>query len=292
MPALYTKVRDACIAKKESESGKPATKQQIQNCKKMAAIHYWKQTGKPVPKDDSKANYETVYDISDYDTNERLKLSVDAMLEDNVITVIRSSESIIATFVNKNAVLDGELVFNAPFIKSETNYRLSEYKSDDPSKQGYTSFDDCYMCAHFVGQSGSLNGLMWGYCHLVKGVVGEYAVCDKFITNLVGLVETVELEDLDQLNEDTDDKLMMEGNEYVISESLKYYKVKIRNANSYKTFTITDFDNELGIKVFNGVKPDGSTEIQSVLFSKDPKHGWTGDKMKFWLESNKEVMNG
>lgn len=52
MPKQYELVRDACIARKKKLKGEVSEKD-IQNCKKMAAITYYKQTGKPVKHSDA-----------------------------------------------------------------------------------------------------------------------------------------------------------------------------------------------------------------------------------------------
>ena len=57
MPQLYLDMRDSCIKRKEKSTGKPCPvgSKAYKNCQKMAAIMYYKQTGKPVTHDDSKA---------------------------------------------------------------------------------------------------------------------------------------------------------------------------------------------------------------------------------------------
>ena len=47
MPALYVAIRESCYDRIRKKNGKLSEKD-IANCKKMAAITYWKKTGKPV----------------------------------------------------------------------------------------------------------------------------------------------------------------------------------------------------------------------------------------------------
>lgn len=56
MPQLYTDMRDACLERKKKK-GKTSEKD-IQNCKKMAAIQYFKKTGKPVKHADADSQPE------------------------------------------------------------------------------------------------------------------------------------------------------------------------------------------------------------------------------------------
>lgn len=48
MPADYEAVRDSCINKIEKNKGRKATKEEISECKRKAAIWYYKKHGKPV----------------------------------------------------------------------------------------------------------------------------------------------------------------------------------------------------------------------------------------------------
>lgn len=48
MPAAYEKMRDQCIGDKKKKNGGKISDKEIQNCKKMSAIQYFKKTGKPV----------------------------------------------------------------------------------------------------------------------------------------------------------------------------------------------------------------------------------------------------
>lgn len=52
MPKLYTDMRDSCIERKRKKNGS-VSDDQIKECKKMAAILYYKKTGKPVSHSDA-----------------------------------------------------------------------------------------------------------------------------------------------------------------------------------------------------------------------------------------------
>lgn len=52
MPKLYTDMRDSCMERKRKKKGKLSDKD-MQDCKKMAAIAYYKRTGKPVQHSDA-----------------------------------------------------------------------------------------------------------------------------------------------------------------------------------------------------------------------------------------------
>lgn len=53
MPELYEKMRDNCLERKRKKKDK-LSKKDIQECKKMAAILYYKKTGKPAQHADAK----------------------------------------------------------------------------------------------------------------------------------------------------------------------------------------------------------------------------------------------
>jgi len=53
MPKAYESIRDECLSRKRKHKGK-LSDNDIQNCKKMAAITYYKKTGKPVKHADAK----------------------------------------------------------------------------------------------------------------------------------------------------------------------------------------------------------------------------------------------
>jgi len=53
-PADYISVRDQCIARKKKKNGGKISHKAIQECKKIAAIVYFKKHGKPVQHADAK----------------------------------------------------------------------------------------------------------------------------------------------------------------------------------------------------------------------------------------------
>lgn len=52
MPKAYIEMRDACIERKRKKKGE-VSEEDIKACKKMAAITYYKKTGKPVSHSDA-----------------------------------------------------------------------------------------------------------------------------------------------------------------------------------------------------------------------------------------------
>ena len=55
MPKAYESIRDECLSRKRKHKGK-LSDNDIKNCKKMAAITYYKKTGKPVKHADASEN--------------------------------------------------------------------------------------------------------------------------------------------------------------------------------------------------------------------------------------------
>jgi hypothetical protein len=57
MPELYVSIRDGCVKRKEKKTGKPVKvdSKAYNDCQRMAAVQYFKKTGKPVQHEDTKA---------------------------------------------------------------------------------------------------------------------------------------------------------------------------------------------------------------------------------------------
>jgi len=69
MPKDYLVVRDSCIEKKKKKNGGKISKKEIQDCKKMASIWFYKKHGKTVKEMDSSLAISdcVVYNIEYYD---------------------------------------------------------------------------------------------------------------------------------------------------------------------------------------------------------------------------------
>lgn len=52
-PAEYVAIRDSCIERKKKKNGGKISEEAIKACKKMAAITFYKRTGKPVQHSDA-----------------------------------------------------------------------------------------------------------------------------------------------------------------------------------------------------------------------------------------------
>lgn len=203
MPADYTAVRDACIAKKKKQSGKPLSKKQIQECKKMAAIWYFKKHGKPLPKEDASDTTLRYMGIGkdSLAKDGSLQENLDKIEGDNALELFHEVDNdFVIAEIKVESVEDrialGEIIFHAPFTKEQAGYGQGD--------EGFTA--TCDLCAHFIGMpmygvGGS------GLCHLIKGFVEWSHTCNYFTSKLV---EDTELE---KVKEEMKQKLKDEMND-------------------------------------------------------------------------------
>jgi hypothetical protein len=171
MPADYMAVRNSCIKKKEKDSGKTATKKQMDSCKKMAAIWYFKKHGKALPTEKASVMEFT------FEENEEINNSVVQMLNDGVIKIekeqgISKAEISVALSTDEEAIY-----FTQPFGKKSVNYRPAPLDIN-----GYPT-GPCYGCAHieYLPYKAAEDCL----CHLVQGFIDSNYTCDKFTSSLI-----------------------------------------------------------------------------------------------------------
>jgi len=70
MPADYVAVRDSCINRKKKKNGGEISEEQKKQCKKMAAIWYYRKHGKPV----KHADAQEVFNVSEAELENELKI--------------------------------------------------------------------------------------------------------------------------------------------------------------------------------------------------------------------------
>lgn len=182
MPADYLAVRDSCYKSVEKETGTLTDKQKSE-CKKKAAIWYFKKHGKPV-NDSTEASLKS-FEVNDLD-------SISDILDDNPgIEINTEGTKIVLTFASET------LNFTQPFEKSDAEYLKYEDRTDTmvPSPMDNNSEDSvdssnnetikyCGDCVHFIYNQFGQNVLGEGdseyernFCHLVKGYIDDMGIC-------------------------------------------------------------------------------------------------------------------
>lgn len=204
MPKDYENVRDSCIDKKEKQQGKPCSKKQVQSCKKMAAIWYYKKHGKPVPRDkETSAEIRSIsYEVNSSDAEViRILDFIKRDLSDvKGYNFLHEDNKFVLTIKAEASNTDESVRFAQPFSKMQANYRdsgLSEMI--DPN----IPILFCGKCCHFVWADKTDD-----ICHLVRGFIDYENVCDFYSDKLMDCVEE-EVED-EEVEIDTEPKDMME----------------------------------------------------------------------------------
>lgn len=163
MPKLYTDILNKCVEEK-NKLGKIDDKQ-YKECQKMAAIVYFKKTGKPIKKEADARFFEVATNQID-----------DELIDIDGLTLETLGDKVIAK-VQINTALErialGELQFRQPFTKQEVNYQ----KSEDHEHR-------CLGCAHYKILPVNMFGFT-GLCHLVQGLLKDDYVCDYHTRHLV-----------------------------------------------------------------------------------------------------------
>jgi hypothetical protein len=181
MPADYVAVRDSCIKNKEKSNNGPASKQQVQDCKRMAAIWWVKKHGKPFPKKETDESKAQLFDITDIHIEHNKSISdivSDGVAKLNISYGDGNQETIFMTIPDKVLPNDG-FYFTQPFSKEESGYAESSMDQDGSSEKC------CGFCIHKISSSPNLTNWDVGFCHLVQGLIDNNFVCDYFADTLI-----------------------------------------------------------------------------------------------------------
>ena len=84
----------------------------------------------------------------------------------------------------------------------------------------------------------------------------------------------------------------MEKESQKVDVTEQYIRIRQKDPGKYHTHRTIDIDAKRGIKAVIGITGTGKerrSEVQSFLFSRDPKHRWTAESARHWINEHKSA---